>query len=64
MPVLTLGEFSVPLIITSADLATGGVHVFKSAYLAELGEPYESDGDVLLQDAILASCAAPTFFNP
>ena len=64
VPVLTLGEISVPLMITSTDLATGGVHVFKSAYLAELDEPYERDGDVLLQDAILASCAAPTFFNP
>ena len=63
-PGLTLGEVSTPLLITSADLATGGVHVFKSAYLAQLGEPYDRDGDVLLRDAILASCAAPTFFDP
>ena len=64
VPRLTLGEVSTPLMITSADLATGGVHVFKSAYLAQLGEPYERDGEVLLRDAILASCAAPTFFDP
>ena len=64
VPQLTLGEVSTPLLITSADLATGGVHVFKSSYLADLGEPYERDGDVLLKDAILASCAAPTFFDP
>jgi predicted acylesterase/phospholipase RssA len=35
VPVLTLGEISVPLMITSADLATGGVHLFKSAYLGD-----------------------------
>lgn len=64
VPRLTLGEIHTPLMITSADLATGGVHVFKSAYLAQLGEPYERDGGVLLKDSILASCAAPTFFNP
>ena len=60
----TLGEVPTPLMITSVDLATGGVHVFKSGYLAELGGPYDRDGEVLLKDAILASCAAPTFFDP
>ena len=64
VPRRNLGEVETPLMITSADLATGGVHVFKSRYLAELGEPYERDGEVLLRDAILASCAAPTFFDP
>ena len=61
---ITLGEVSTPLMITSADLATGGVHVFESGYLAELGGPYDRDGEVFLRDAILASCAAPTFFDP
>ena len=64
VPDLTLGELSTPLLIPSADLATGGVHVFKSRYLAELSEPYSRDGEALLRDAILASCAAPTFFDP
>ena len=64
VPDLTLGELSTPLLIPSTDLATGGVHVFKSRYLAELGEPYSRDGEARLRDAILASCAAPTFFNP
>ena len=64
VPRRTLGGISTPLLITSADLATGGVHVFKSSYLADLGEPYERDGEVLLSDAILASCAAPTYFDP
>ena len=59
-----LGDIPTPLMITSADISTGGVHVFKSRYLGDLGEPYERDGDVLLKDAILASCAAPTYFDP
>ena len=59
-----LGEISTPLLITSSDVSTGGVHVFKSGYLKELGEPYTRDGEVLLADAILASCAAPSYFDP
>ena len=43
---------------------SGGVHVFKSRYLKDLGEPYVRDGDVVLSDAILASCAAPAYFDP
>ena len=64
VPCHTLGQVETPLMITSADMATGGVHVFKSGYLAELGGPYDRDDQVLLRDAILASCAAPTFFDP
>ena len=64
VPDITLGELTTPLLIPSTDLAIGGVHVFKSHYLAELGETYSRDREVLLRDAILASCAAPTFFNP
>ena len=61
---LTLGQISTPLLITGSDLHTGGVHVFKSAYLGDLGQQYLRDGDTLLRDAILASCAAPTYFDP
>ena len=64
IPDIALKDVSTPLMITSADLATGGVHVFKTRYLGDLGEPYERDGNVLLKDAILASCAAPTYFDP
>ena len=64
LPETALSEVSVPLMITSSDIATGGVHVFKSRYLYDLGEPYERDGHVLLRDAIIASCAAPTYFDP
>ena len=61
---LRLGQISTPLLITGSDLHTGGVHVFKSAYLRDLGQQYLRDGDTLLRDAILASCAAPTYFDP
>ena len=64
LPQTVLRDISAPLMITSADIYTGGVHVFKSRYLGDLGAPYERDGDVLLRDAILASCAAPIFFDP
>ena len=61
---LTLGRISTPLMIMGSDISTGGVHVFKSGYPKQLGEPYVRDSDVVLGDAILASCAAPTYFDP
>ena len=64
LPEVTMGEVPTPLMITSSDVSTGGVHVFKSRYLEELGEPYMRDGKVRLRDAILASCAAPLYFDP
>ena len=64
MPEVTMGEVPTPLMITSSDISTGGVHVFKSRYLEDLGELYLRDGRVRLRDAILASCAAPTYFDP
>ncbi len=64
VPDLTLGEISKPLMIMGSDISTGGVHVFKSRYLKDLGQPYVRDSDVALSDAILASCAAPAYFDP
>ena len=64
LPDIVLRDISTPLMITCADITTGGVHVFKSRYLKDLGKPYERDGNVPLSDAILASCAAPTYFDP
>ena len=61
---ITLGQISKPLLITGSDLHTGGVYVFKTGYLRDLGEQYLRDGDTPLSDAILASCAAPTYFDP
>ncbi|WP_432822186.1 CBASS cGAMP-activated phospholipase [Trichloromonas sp.] len=55
-----LGEITKPLLIPATDIGNGGVHVFKSAYQ----EDYHRDGKVPLHQAILASCSAPTYFNP
>ncbi|MDE2715766.1 MAG: CBASS cGAMP-activated phospholipase [Chloroflexota bacterium] len=64
LPELRMGEITTPLLITSTDISTGGVRVIKSRYLQEQGQEYVRDGDVPLRDAILASCAAPSFFDP
>jgi patatin-like phospholipase/acyl hydrolase len=55
-----LGEIEKPLIIPATDVGNGCVHVFKSSYDKE----FVRDQNVLLRDAILASCAAPTYFDP
>jgi patatin-like phospholipase/acyl hydrolase len=56
----TLGEISKPLILPATDVGNGGVHVFKSAY-----DPlFLRDRVVKVRDAVLASCSAPTFFDP
>ena len=64
IPDTTLGKISTPLMITGSDISTGGVYVFKSGYMAEIGVSYVRDRDTLLSDAILASCAAPYYFDP
>lgn len=61
---LTLGQISTPLMIMGSDVSSGTVRVFKSRYLENLDEPYVNDARVELSDAILASCAAPTYFDP
>ncbi len=55
-----LGDISVPLIIPATDIANGCVHVFKSTYHNE----FFRDKDVLVSEAVLASCSAPTYFPP
>ncbi len=56
----TLGSIEKPLILPATDIGNGSVHVFKSGYSKE----FVRDKDVLVTDAVLASCSAPTFFNP
>lgn len=55
-----LGEIDTPLMIFSTDLSYGGVHVFKSNYSSE----FTRDPNVYVRDALLASCSAPTYFDP
>ena len=55
-----LGQIKKPLIIPTVDLTKGGVFLRKSSYDSE----FTRDKEVLVSDAILSSCAAPTFFDP
>ena len=64
IPATPLREIPTPLMLTSSDLTKTDVHVFRSSYAEKLGVPCQSDTSVNLREAILASCAAPTFFAP
>jgi hypothetical protein len=48
------------LMIPATDIGNGQVFVFKSSYLEE----FVRDKDIRIADAVLASCSAPTYFNP
>ncbi len=55
-----LGDIKKPLLLPSTDIGKGYVHVLKSGYSKE----FTRDNNVLVKDAVLASCAAPTYFDP
>ena len=57
---MALGQVAVPLIVPAVDLVNGCVHVFKSKYHGG----FVRDPNVRVADAVLASCSAPTYFNP
>ncbi len=57
---ITLGEVDVPLILPAVDIDNGCVHVFKSKFHGE----FVRDSNVRVSDAVLASCSAPTYFDP
>ena len=56
----TLGDIDIPLIVPSVDIGNGCVHVLKSSYHGD----FVRDAKVRLSDAVLASCSAPTYFDP
>jgi hypothetical protein len=57
---LTLSETKSKLMIPASDASNGSVFIFKSNY----DENFVRDKDIKIADAVLASCSAPTFFNP
>ncbi len=65
IPATPLGNIETPLMITSSEITKSEVHIFRSNYGSRdsEGTPPTNEG-VCLRDAILASCAAPTFFAP
>ena len=64
LPATSLREIETPLMITSSEIAKSEVHIFRSNYSSHDSEVAPTDKGVNLRDAILASCAAPTFFAP
>ena len=65
IPATSLGQIATPLMITSSEIAKSEVHIFRSNYdETHNSEIVPTDKGVCLRDAILASCAAPTFFAP
>ena len=64
IPETSLRKIQTPLMITSSEIAKSEVHIFRSNYRGRDSEIAPTGKDVSLQDAILASCAAPTFFAP
>lgn len=56
----TLGDIDIPLILPSVDIGNGCVHVLKSRYHGD----FVRDRNVRVSDAVLASCSAPTYFDP
>ena len=64
LPATQLGEIETPLMITSSEIAKSEVHIFRSGYGDCDSEIAPTNNDVSLREAILASCAAPTFFAP
>lgn len=64
IPATSLSEIETPLMITSSEIAKSEVHIFRSNYGSRNSEIIPTNKDVSLRDAILASCAAPTFFAP
>ncbi len=64
LPATPLGEIATPLMITSSEISKSEVHIFRSSYGDRGSASAPADSNVSLRDAILASCAAPTFFAP
>jgi uncharacterized protein len=55
-----LGDIKKPLLLPATDIGNGCVHVLKSGYSRE----FTRDNNVLVKDAVFASCSAPTYFDP
>ena len=55
-----MGQIEMPLILPASDIGNGCVHVIKSSYDKE----FYRDKNRLVYEAVLASCSAPTYFDP
>ena len=64
LPATPLDEIETPLMITSSEISKSEIQIFRSNYTGKVGGSNPPVKGVGLRDAILASCAAPTFFAP
>jgi uncharacterized protein len=55
-----LSDSKVPLLIPATDIGNGCVHMFRSQHHPD----FASNTDIRVVDAIMASCSAPTYFDP
>jgi len=55
-----LGDIKKPLLLPSTDIGNGCVPILKSGY----SKDFTRDNTVMVKDAVLASCSAPTYFDP
>lgn len=62
---IKLGEIEKSLILNATNASVGDFHIFKSSYQKkQRGGDYARDGNIPLFKAVLASCAAPIYFDP
>lgn len=64
IPATPLSYINTPLLITCSEIRKSESHIFRSNYCEGQNDADNPDGEVCLRDAIVASCAAPTFFAP
>jgi uncharacterized protein len=57
---MTMGDIKKPLFIPATDIGNGNVFVFRSHY----SKAYHRDCNTKIVDAVVASCSAPTYFDP
>ena len=57
-------EIKKPLLIPTTDVGNGSIHILRSNYSDSLTQEHDRNRDMRLVDAVLASCAAPTYFDP
>jgi uncharacterized protein len=56
----TMSAAMTRLVLPATDISNGNVFVIKSPYLPS----FVRDKDIKLVDAVMASCAAPSYFDP
>lgn len=63
IPSILLSDVEIPVLLTCSEIKTTELHVFRS-YKGNRINSHKQNLDISLRDAVVASCAAPTFFSP